>query len=358
MRTQTTALLAALLPLSAAACGSNDSGGGNATTGCTSAAVTANPQPMTCGSASITASAANNYMFASTMKLPPVTVKSMANLTFDWSAVTKDFLGHSLNTTADLNTISLLLFSLPLAQLETKLNADTLSQQDVEVVPPPSWPAPGMTTGGMTSAPLYNFTVNGTEVTPDMFNMYFDGAKYPPTAYTYMAAAANGTTIGEGFRMLQTFNLDPGSSATNVTLKNDSTRLTCSVSLRNLTITGVPAGTPALMMSWQNMIDTSAPNALGGTFKEGYITSAIVGHFAETPEQLEKKFLDLDMIATRYYTAEILSGAVLDFTTLKDSSGGSFPGVDTNGTWMVGLICGNCRNPAPWYMTILKPCAG
>jgi len=23
---------------------------------------------------------------------------------------------------------------------------------------------------------------------------------------------------------------------------------------------------------------------------------------------------------------------------------------------VVGLICGNCRNPAPWYLTILKPC--
>jgi hypothetical protein len=279
-------------------------------------------------------------------------------LTFDWSAVTKDFLGHSLSTTNDLNTISLLLFQLPLAELETKLNADTLSQQDVYVVPPPSWPAPGMTTGGKTNAQLYTFTVNGTEVTEADFNMYFDSAMFPPSMFTYMTAAATGTTIGEGFRMLQTFNLDAGSSATTVALKNDSTRLTCSVSLRNLTITGVPAGMPGLMMSWQNMIDTSAPNALGGTFKEGYITRAIVGHFAESPADLAKKFLDLDMIATKYYTADILSGATLDFTTLKDSAGGSFPGVDNDGTWMVGLICGNCRNPAPWYMTILKPCAG
>ena len=80
--------------------------------------------------------------------------------------------------------------------------------------------------------------------------------------------------------MLQTFNLDPASSSTTVALKNDSTQLTCQVSLRNLTITGVPAGTPALMLDWPNMVDTSATNALGGTFKEGYITSAIVGHFS------------------------------------------------------------------------------
>ena len=143
---------------------------------------------------------------------------------------------------------------------------------------------------------------------------------------------------------------------TTVTIKNDSTRLTCQVSLRNLTITGVTAGTPALTLDWSQMVSSMANNALGATFKENYITSAIVGHFSETPEELEKKFLSLDTIATKYYRADIATGSSLDFTTLKDSSGASFPGVSADGTWMVGLICGNCRNPAPWYMTILKPC--
>jgi hypothetical protein len=105
------------------------------------------------------------------------------------------------------------------------------------------------------------------------------------------------------------------------------------------------------------MVTRMAPNALGGTFQEAYITSAIVGHFTETPAELEAKFLDLDLIASKYYRADIASGSTLDFTTLRDSSGAAFPGVSDTGTWMVGLICGNCRNPAPWYMTILKPCA-
>ena len=34
----------------------------------------------------------------------------------------------------------------------------------------------------------------------------------------------------------------------------------------------------------------------------------------------------------------------------------AFPVMVVNGTWLLGLTCGNCRNPAPWYMTILKPC--
>ena len=209
----------------------------------------------------------------------------------------------------------------------------------------------------MTSAQLYSFTANGMEITQAQFDDATNPATYDPAMFTYMAAAAHGMVIGEGFRMLQTFHVDPGTSGTTVALKDDSTQLTCQVSLRNLTITGVTAGTPALTLNWQNLVAMGGMNALGGVFKDNYITSAIVGHFTETPEDLEKKFLDLDMIATKYYRADITENGTLNFTDLKDDSGASFPGVSDDGTWMVGLICGNCRNPAPWYMAILKPCA-
>ena len=55
------------------------------TTGCTSKAVTVTQQPVACMGATIVANEANNYAFTSTITLPPVTVKSMSNLTFDWS---------------------------------------------------------------------------------------------------------------------------------------------------------------------------------------------------------------------------------------------------------------------------------
>jgi len=173
-------------------------------------------QPTACMGTTLVASAANNYSFTSTMSLPPVTVKSMANLTFDWSAVTKNFLGNPVSATGGLTLVSLLLFVHPLAEVEKKLNEDTLALQDVEVIPPPSWPAPGMTTGGKTTAQLYEFTANGSEITPDMFNMGFDAAKYPSSTYTYVATVAKGMTPGEGNQMLQAFNLDAGSSATTV----------------------------------------------------------------------------------------------------------------------------------------------
>ena len=80
-----------------------------------------------------------------------------------------------------------------------------------------------------------------------------------------------------------------------------------------------------------------------------------------TPAELEAQFTDLRTIATDLYSANIFSGTVLDFTMLADSTGNPFPGVDSTGTWLVALFCDNCRNPAPWYLTILEsvsqPCA-
>ena len=337
--THAISLSLAALPLLALACGSSSGGG-------------ASPQPMVCFGDNVVAKEANNYSFSSTITLPPVTVKSRSNLTFDWSAVSMDFLKHALNPVSDLNTISVLLWQLPLAQLQTNLNSDSLSQSDLVVIPPPSWPAPGTATGGMTQAHLHDFTVNGTALAPGDFDTYFDPVNFPSAQYSYLAVAATGTTIGQGFRMLQAFSLDPTAASTTVSLTNSSTKLTYQTNLHALTITGVRGGTAALTLDSGQM----TTNALGAPFPQGYITSAIVGHYNETPTQLEGKFLDLDRIATNYYRAEIPSGTVLDFRTLRDSAGNNFPGVDANGTWLVGLICGNCRNPAPWYLTILQPC--
>ena len=100
----------------------------------------------------------------------------------------------------------LLFWQLPLATLETNLNADTLFQTDLYQSPPPAW----TNTSNATSAPLYDFTVGGTAVDAAMYNMYLDPAMFPPTAYSYMVAVQTGTTLGIGLRMLQTFNVDPG----------------------------------------------------------------------------------------------------------------------------------------------------
>jgi hypothetical protein len=306
-------------------------------------------QATMCFGANVVASEKNDYSFSSTITLAPVTVGQMSNLSFDWSGLTHDFEGHPLDPTTDLGMAIVMAWDLPLADFEKDLNADALYTSDLILSPPLSLVLPA----GVTSAHLYDFTINETPVTPAMINQYFDATMYPPAVASFVVGVQTGTDLGRQLRMLQAFNLDATSSAAGIALTNDSTNLSYSANLHDLTITGVPAGTPALTLDWSQM----QANGLGRTFTAGYVTSAVVGHYAQTPTELEAQFLDLDRIALATYRADISSGSVLDFTTLEDDNGASFPGIDDQGTWLVGLFCGNCRNPAPWYMTILKPCS-
>ena len=289
----------------------------------------------------------NDYLFSSSMTLPVAHVKPLSNLTFNWGGVTQDFLGHAISPITDLNAILLLVFDLPLARFEMEVRDDSLSLASLAVSPPSFTP-----TGGATSAPLYgSFSSGGVAVSAANFGQYLDASLYPPTRATFIIAAQKGASLGTDLRMLQAFELDPTATNTTVNLTNSSTILKYSADLHHLHPTGVPPGKPAMTLDWGQM----KTNALGASFYATNITSAIVGHYDQTPDQLEANFGDLRTVATHLYSASIVSGVILDFTTLADSAGSPFPGIDSTGTWLVALICGNCRNPAPWYLTILAP---
>ena len=318
-------------------------------------------QSVTCTDGTMIANEANDYSFTSSLMLHPVTVMPMSDLAFDWGGVTQDFLGHPVNAATDLNTIFLLLVSQPAATFEMQLNNDTFLASSVVIPgPPPSF----LPTDGVTMTTLYNnFQSGDGPVTPDDGALYLDAVTYTPSNSTYLLGAQTGTDmVGSGIRMLQSFELDPSSTNTTVNLTNSSTTLTYTADLHSLHPTGVPAATAALTLDWSQLStnglgETLSEDGSPGTAPRTNIASAIVGHYSQTPAQLESQFLDLQTIAEDLYTAVIPSGTVLDFTHLRDKSGNSFPGVGSTGTWLVALMCPGCRNPAPYYLTILDPVA-
>lgn len=343
MKNTTTPIRAALLVLFATACGGGDSNGGGGTGGTSG---------NSCGS-TLVASTANNYSFSSTLTFPPISVKPETELTFDWSAVSKDFLGHPVDAKMDIDTVSVFMWTLTQSELETKLNDDTLLMRDITTGVPVSYFADGSS----TSAKLYQFTIAGNPIMPSDIQPYFSATTYDPAKYTYTAMAASGNVLGQGTRMIQAFKLDPASTTTTVTLTPSSTNLTFTANLHSLTPTLVPAGNGGITLDWG---DTTAlpKNSLGHEWLPNNITSALVGHYNESPAELEgQKFLDLELIATEIYRGDIESGHSVNLSTLKSSSGQAFKGIDSSGgTWIVALRCGNCRNPAPWYLAVLKPC--
>jgi hypothetical protein len=339
----TKAIILLLLPfvvLAAPACGGGSQGGSGGSGGGGSAG-------NSCSGNSLVASEANDYKFSSTLTFPPVKVAPKSDLNFDWSAVSKDFLGHSLDPQKDLNTILVMMWKLTLDDLQTKLNDDALKQKDLVTLP-----LQYTTDGSATSAKMLAFSNSGNPDSATILS-FLDPTQYSPSSYTYTLMAATGNVLGEGTKMIQSFQVDPTSTNTNVALTTDSTVLTYSANLHDLTPTLVPASQSALTLDYSQL----SKNALGNDWVASNITKALVGHYTQTPTELEGKlFLDLELIATKLYRGDITTGTKAILSNLKTDGGEAFPGIDDTGTWVVALQCGGCRNPAPWYLSVLKTC--
>jgi hypothetical protein len=291
----------------------------------------------------------NNYSTWSKMTLPVVKVKPLSELSFDWGSVTRDFITHDLNPRTDLDMMMVLFFQLPPSELETKLNEDSLTQNDLVVSPPLTL----RRKGSETSAKLFDFDLNGVEVTPEQVMKYFDADFYAPANYTYALAGATGVEVGQGIKVIQAFQLDPTSSNTQVNITDASTKLDWKANLHDLTPTGIPKGESAITLDWGDMTKT----ALGTVFDPTQIMRALVAHYTQGSGQLEKDFLNIELIASDLYETKIDIGTSIDFSTMKRTRDGqTFPGIDDTGTWLVALQCGVCRNPSPWYLSILEPC--
>jgi hypothetical protein len=70
---------------------------------------------------------------------------------------------------------------------------------------------------------------------------------------------------------------------------------------------------------------------------------------------LERNFLLLQELASEQYSVQLNAGQEVALSRLLDQAGNPFPGIDENGVWLFSLTCGSCRNPAPWFVSILRP---
>jgi hypothetical protein len=295
----------------------------------------------------ITASQASNYSFSSTLSFPPVAVKPDSELSFEWSKAMVDFLGHPLSPVMDVDAVNLMLWTLTQQELETKLNNDELAQRDLAVI------ASFYTEKKATAANLLQFTSVGMALTPKMILPFVNATSYPPDKNIYTLMLTTGTVLGQGTRMIQSFKLDPASTNTHVAVDSMSTHLQYSSDLSRLQPIYVKPGMAGIAVDWTNM----TVNALGNPFVPTDITDIQIGKYSRTPAELQAKFLDLELIADDMWRAEVPSGTSANLSTLTNSAGSAFTGIDDSHTWVLALVCGSCANPAPWYLTLLKPCS-
>lgn len=300
-----------------------------------------------CGSIALTASSANNFSFSGGLTLSVVPVAAATALDFDWSDVSADFLGHELDAETELNSASLFMWSLTLEDFEEKLNAGTLIQSDLTMVP-----LTFRIEAGEKSANLLDFSLDGLPVPSDEILAYLEPEQYDPMLHTFTLMLSTGTLIGYGTRAIQAFAPDPESDATAVYVTDDSTDLDYVADFSGLAPSLVPSREPAITIDWSNLMK----NARGNPIAPTDITAATISHYTRSPAELQTHLFELENMASALYRREVPAGTSVNLEEFLDEDGTAFPGIDASGTWLVGLECGGCREPAPTYLTILTAC--
>lgn len=303
-------------------------------------------------STTVTATTASDYSFSSTITMPLQTIASKTEFTVDWSTLTKDFMKHPLAVPGDVDSVFLVIWHLDQATLEQKLNNDAPDLQTY-VTPPPSI----VTNKTKTSAKFFEFTLFGTVIDQPTMLSYIDTAQYPSTEWSYTLMVHTGTDPQKGTRMIQAFKTDPTSTNTVINITDNSTDLRYTANLHDLQPLQLPAGQPGITIDWSTLTMNGLGHAID-TSQPSQIDHVMVGHYPNlTIADLEMQFLDLDRIHTGLWQGDVASGTSINLGTLKDSAGQAFPGIDAQGLWVVAASCSTCANPAPWYLTILKPCS-
>ena len=294
----------------------------------------------------------NDYSFSSSLEIASVAVAPSSDLTFDWSGVTTDMLGHPFDPLASVDMMELMIWRYAEADLVRDIGNDDLDTSNLIAL------GQLATQKSRDSATLLEVhSPSGGTIEPQTLLAYVDPERYPPEAHAYVVMIAEGTTFGRGTRMLALFEPNPSETNTEVRLDDDSTRLDYVADLTSLDRVAIPAGTADVVLDWSDE-ELLTTTATGKPWFATRITDVQIAHYrTKTPGALETEFLDLEGVADELYSINLSAGQSVRLSRLTDDEGTAFVGIDDEGTWIAALKCASCSNPAPLFLTILEPCS-
>ena len=291
-----------------------------------------------------------NYVFHSSLAAVTTPVRANSDIRFDWSAATVDMLGRKLDPLTDVDMMQLMLWRYDKNAFLAAINKEELVIGRLVAM--------GSCDGQHLRTDCRFFDLlapAGSPIAPEKLLEYVNPETYPPSKHVWVIMLTTGKVLGSGTRLLAFFQPTEGETNDEVLLNNDSTTLSYTVDLANLEPISVPSHSGDVVFSWADD-SRLTKNGMGEEWIPTYITDiAVARYVGYTVADLERQFLHLQDLASEQYGARLNAGQELPLARLADQAGGPFPGVDENGIWLFSLICGSCRNPAPWFLSILRP---
>ena len=277
----------------------------------------------------------NNYSWSGGLNIPEFTTGEHVDVHLDFTALTDDMLCHDMDPVADVDNVSLTRFhNFSNAEIASGLTNNSLLQRDtsgyVDCQP-----------GDTTDCLLSEFSFGGTFVDTV--------AEYEAAGGSFLIAIANGFDPSKGALFRLFLNPTAESDVTEVTITPTCDVVDYDVDLTAMTHLSLPAAPSCI--DWSAL--TIAGN--GEPVNPGKLDEVLIGHYTETPDEIDDQFTDIELIATELYTLELTGGQNTDLSSAVSADGSAFGGFTTDGTWLLGLRCTGCTNPAPIFMTVVDP---
>ncbi len=276
----------------------------------------------------------NNYSWSGGLVIPSFQTAEHVDVHMDFSALTVDMLCHDMDPVADVDNLGLTRFPrLTQDEVAAGLTNNSLLQADTNGYL-------SCEPGEETSCELSEFNFGGT---------FYDAIPtYDEAGGVYLLVAATGSTPGQGGLYLAFLEPLASSSETNVAFTEDCGVVDYDVNMDGLTKLELPADGP-WPIDWSNV----SISGNGQPVVPGKLDEVLVGHYTQTPAEIQAQFTDLEPLASELYKLELTGGTDADLSGLADADGNSFPGFTTDGTWVLGLRCTSCTNPAPIFLTVI-----
>ena len=296
---------------------------------------------------------AHNYEFESEVDIKVFELREYPNIpSIDWSAVTTDILGRSINPAEDIGHIEIILWNVDdYETFEHWLNIDELEMDRVETMV--NLESEIIANSNMI-ATLDQFGSFGTKVDAETF--FHSTHPFPSDDYKFVLVFGRGTTIG--YDAVSAAFLKPVASPNapkDLKLDNDAISLRYTAKLNRETYSIPQDGNTTF--DWLEMI--GQPNALGQALTPNQVGKIMLTFYKDKNiDELEESFIDLEAIADRKYAYSLSTPEPVSIFSMTDENGNVFDGFEEEeGTWLISLWCTNsCNNPAPKFLATLSPC--
>lgn len=291
-------------------------------------AVGCDDEPAGCDDCALTD--AHNFSYTSQLDVATAPLLEATDGQVDWSSLTTDIRGRSLDPMSGVDDVLLLVFQqLSAQEVMTAVAEDTLDQNEIS--------AYFTCEPDDASCALSEFCLFITCLDPPE---YFSADRG-----TWMVMLRSSDEQG-GLAMLF-IEPDPDSPVTTASIDDDSASLQLDADLSSADPLQVAEG-PDILVDWNGLTH----NGLGNDLALHQIDGLEVARYDQSIEEVQDQFLLLDDLPSQRWTMDVEGVASADLTELVGDS--PFEGIDDEHLWLLALRCSTCLNPIPPFIAVLE----